>query len=274
MSDLERIVPLNPGGAAPPLFCVHAGSGSAYPYLELARLLGADQPVYGIEAPGFDGDREPVRSLPALSAEYAQTLREFQPDGDFLLLGWSLGGIIAFDMAQRLTAAGARVRQVIMIDVSVPRIAELPPEKEIVRRFLHDILASMRAPLAGLDRMLAEQPDEATSDAIFSNAERSGALPPGLETDLLAERYGVFRAHVEASYKFEVTEPYHGQVVHVIASASSSPHMRWNAMATNLTEHTMPGDHHSIWSGNSLLSLAEKVRAALRCGADRPDQRV
>jgi thioesterase domain-containing protein len=131
--DLERIVPLQPEGTAPPLFCVHASSGSAYSYLELARLLGADRPVYGIEAPGFDGDREPVRSLPALSAEYTGTLRTFRPDGDFLLLGWSLGGIIAFDMARRLTAAGARVRQVVMVDVSVPRVAELPSEKEIAR---------------------------------------------------------------------------------------------------------------------------------------------
>src|SRR3954454_8858500 len=99
MIDLERIVPLKPDGSATPLYCVHASSGSAYSYLELAQLLGADRPVYGIEAPGFDGDREPVRSLPALSAEYAETLREFQPDGNYLLLGWSLGGTIAFDMA-------------------------------------------------------------------------------------------------------------------------------------------------------------------------------
>lgn len=263
MIDLDRIVPLAPDGTATPLFCVHASSGSAYSYLGLAQLLGADRPVYGIEAPGFDGGREPVRSLPALSAEYAQTLRDFRPDGGFSLLGWSLGGIIAFDMAQRLTAAGASVRQVIMIDVSVPWIADLPPEKEIARRFLRDILAAVGTPPGTLDRILAGQPDDATSEAIFLTAERSGALPADLDADLLAERYAVFRAHVEASYGFEVTTSYHGPVVHLIASESPSQYMRWNNVATDLTEHTVPGSHYSIWTGDSLVQLAELTRAVL-----------
>ncbi len=269
MVDLDRIVPLRPAGGATPLFCVHASSGSAYSYLALARLLGPDQPVYGIEAPGFDGDREPVRSLPALSAEYAETLREFQPDGDFLLLGWSLGGIIALDMARQLTAAGACVRQVIMIDVSVPHVAELPPEKEIARRFLHDMLTTVGAPLAPVDRILAGYPDETTGEAIFRAAEGSGGLPADLDADLLTERYAVFRAHVEASYGFEVTEPYHGPVVHLIASESVSRYTRWGGLATDLTEHIVPGSHHSIWVGDGLLRLAGLVRAALT-SADAP----
>lgn len=263
MVDLERIVPLNPDGAATPLFCVHASSGSAYSYLELAKLLGADQPVYGIEAPGFDGDREPVRSVPALSGEYAETLREFEPNGDFSLLGWSLGGVIAFDMAQRLTAAGARVRLVILVDASVPTVTALPSEKEIARRLLHELLATLGAPSAGLDQVLAGLPDQAGSQAIFLATERAGVLPAELDAKLLAERYAVFRAHVQASYDFEVTEPYHGPVTHLIASGSLEYRMSWEKLATDLTEHIVPGSHHSIWTGDSLLRLAELVRFAL-----------
>jgi thioesterase domain-containing protein len=275
MVDLERLVPLStagspggstgggPNGAATPLYCVHAGSGSAYSYLDLARLLGDERPVYGIEAPGFDGDREPVRSLPALSGEYAETLRTVRPDGEFLLLGWSLGGIIALDLARRLTEAGASVRRVVLVDVSVPRVAELPPEREIARRFLLDILAAVGVEAAALDPVLAGQPDDADVEAIFAAVESSGVLPAELEADVLVMRYAVFRAHVEASYGFEVTEPYHGPVVHVIARESQSEFMRWDKVATDLTEHVMPGDHHSIWTGDGLLRLAELVRAAL-----------
>jgi thioesterase domain-containing protein len=263
MTGLDRIVPLAPDGTATPLFCVHASSGSAYSYLRLARLLGQGQPVYGIEAPGFDGSREPVRSLPELSAGYVQTLRGLRPDGDLSLLGWSLGGIIAFDMAQRLTAAGTPVRRLVMVDVSVPWIADLPPEKEIARRFLGDILAAAGASAETLDGIVARQPDDSGSDAIFLAAGRSGALPADLDADLLAERYAVFRAHVEASYGFEVTTPYHGPVVHLIASESQPEYMRWNNVATDLTEHIVPGSHYSIWTGASLMRLAELTRAAL-----------
>lgn len=270
MVDPERVVPLAPEGTATPVFCVHASSGSAYSYLPLARLLGADRPVYGIEAPGFDDDREPVRSLTALSAEYASTLRELRPDGDFLLLGWSLGGIIAFDTARRLTAAGARVRRVVMIDASVPRVTALPPEKEIVHRFLREMLATAGAAPTALDRVLAEQPDGAGGEAVFLAAGRSGALPADLDADLLTDRYAVFRAHVEASFGFEVTEPYHGPVVHLIASGSPWEHMRWGAVATDLTEHVVPGSHHSIWLGDGLRRLAGLTRAALADPAPDP----
>lgn len=61
----------------------------------------------------------------------------------------------------------------------------------------------------------------------------------------------------------DVTEPYDGSVVHLIASESLTSPMHWTGLATDLTEHTVPGSHHSIWTGDSLLRLAELARAAL-----------
>lgn len=262
-TDAERIVPLSPDGTATPLYCVHASSGSAYSYLALARLLGADRPVYGIEAPGFEGDREPVASVPELAAEYAATLRQSHPDGAFHLLGWSLGGLIAFDMARRLTAAGAYAGKVIMVDTSAPCVAPPPPEREIVRRFLHDIAAALGPePGTDLDGLLAGQP-HAAAGTVFRAVERSGALPAELDAELLTERYAVFRAHVEAAFGYEVDEPYHGPVWHLVASDSPPQSRRWGEAATDLTEHVVPGGHHSVWHGDGLERLAGLTRAAL-----------
>jgi thioesterase domain-containing protein len=263
MIDLDRIVPLHPEGSATPLFCVHAVSGSAYSYIPLADLLGEDQPVYGIEAPGFDSDREPVRSLTQLSAEYAETLRAFRPESDFLLLGWSIGGAIAFDMARRLTATGGAVRQVVLIDVSRPQPTELPPEKEIVGRFLQEMLATVNAPTAPVTAMLDGQPEAAGSREIFQATEHAGVLPPELDADLLTGRYSIFRAHIEALYRYGTDQAYHGPVTHLIATESPMPTMRWGGLATHLTEHTVPGSHYSIWTGSSLQTLAKRVRAAI-----------
>lgn len=264
MTDVDRIVPLDPNGSGTPLYCVHSSSGSAYSYLGLAQLL--DRPVHGIEAPGFDGAGEPVRSVGALAAEYADVLREVRPDGPYLLLGWSLGGIVALDMARRLTGMGATVPLVVMVDVSVPRVAPLPPERDIVRRFLHEILATLGEPVP--DGLLTGFPDEASSGELLEAA--AAGLPPELDVDLLTERYTVFRALVEASYGFEVSEPYGGPVVHVIASESRAMETRsggsyldWSAMATDLTEHTVTGTHHSIWSAAALPELAKVVEASI-----------
>ncbi|HEY0640142.1 MAG TPA: alpha/beta fold hydrolase [Pseudonocardiaceae bacterium] len=266
VADPELLVPLAPGAPGTPLFCVHASSGSAYSYLGLAGLLGDDRPVYGIEAPGFDGHREPVRSLRALSAEYAETLREFRAGGEVLLLGWSLGGVIAFDTASRLVSTGVRVPRLVLVDVSMPHVAELPPEHEVLRRFLRELLAAAGAgpqALDAVDPVIAALPSDATAEAALDAAERSGVLPSELDAELLTDRYAVFRAHLEASYGFEPTDRYPGPVTHFMASASSHHAMDWRPVAPCLTEHEVPGTHHSIWTGDSLHHLATLVRAAL-----------
>jgi thioesterase domain-containing protein len=262
-ADLDRIVALRDEGSAPALFCVPAVSGSAYSYTGLAGLLGADQPVYGFEAPGFDGDRTPLRSLPALSAEYVATLLEFQPDREYRLLGWSMGGVIAFDMAQRLTAAGATVSRVILVDVGLPWVADLPPEKEIQRRFMRDIMGIAGAPPAQLDAVFDALSDDVESTVTFTAIEAAAILPEEIDAEILADRFAVFRAHIEALFAFEVTEKYNGPVVHIMSAESMPEYMRWDRVATDLTEHVIPGDHHSIWSGDELVTLSELVRASL-----------
>lgn len=262
-NDMERLVPLIDDGEAPPLFCVHAVSGSPYTYAGLARLLSPGRPVYAFEAPGFDGDRLPVRSLPALSAEYCGILREFQPDGGYQLLGWSFGGVVAFDMAQRLTTAGVSVRQVILVDSGLPWVAELPPEREIRRRFLRDVTGIAGSGSAELDAVVANQPEDSTEEATFEAVEASGILPEEIDADLLGERYAVFRAHIEALFAFEVTDVYDGSVLHVMSEESEPRYMRWDKVSTNLTEHILPGDHHSLWRDDNLLAMSDLVRAVL-----------
>jgi len=264
-ADLDRIIPLaGEEGDASPLFCVHAGSGSAYSYAGLAQLLGPDQPVYGIEAPGFDDERKPLRSLPAMAAEYAETLQAFRPEGELRLLGWSMGGIIAFDTAQRLSRAGRTVSQLILVDSTVPYLADLPPEKEIQQRFLLDMLGVAGSASDELAAVFASHPDDVDDAVMFSAIEQAGLLPEELDADLLSERYAVFRAHIEALFAFEVTEPYDGPVVHIMSATTPSQYLRWEKMASNLTEHVVPGDHHSIWTGDSLVRMSELVQQALQ----------
>lgn len=261
--DLERLVPFNGDGPLSPLFCIHAVSGSAFTYLELAKLLGADQPVFGIEAPGFDGDREPVRSLPALSAEYVEMLQVFRPEGDLRLLGWSFGGVVAFDMAQRLAAAGSTVAQVILIDTGLPWVADLPPEKEIQRRFILDLIGIAGLSGTELADVFAGHPDDVDRAVMFAAVEESGLLPEEFDADLLCDRYAVFRAHIAALFAFEVTETYYGPVTHIMSAASEPRYMRWDRVSTDLVEHILDGDHHSIWRGAGLAEMAGLVRNAL-----------
>jgi thioesterase domain-containing protein len=263
-NDLGRIVPLQAGGSKPPLYCAHAVSGSAYSYLGLARLLGADQPVYGFEAPGFDNDRAPVRSLPALAAEYTAILREFQPTGPYQLLGWSLGGVLVFEMAKRLTAAGRTVSSLILVDAGLPEVMDLPPEREILRRYIRDMMGMSDESPAAPEAILSACPDDVAPVTVFEAVEAAGILPGEIDAGLLARQYAVFRAHLEAFYSIEVTGAYHGPAVHILASQSPAGDMRWGRLARDLSEHTVPGTHHSIWTGDGVVTMSEIIRQALR----------
>ncbi|GAA2654990.1 MULTISPECIES: thioesterase domain-containing protein [Streptomyces] len=262
MPDLDRIVPLRTEGDRTPLFCVHAVSGSAYSYAGLSRLLDEGRPVYGFEAPGFDNDRTPVRSLPALADEYTEILRAFRPSGEYRLMGWSLGGLLAHEMAKRLTAAGEKVANLIMVDSGLPVVMPLPPERDILIRFIRDMMGLEEAP-SELRKLFADWPADVAPDVVFEAVEESGLLPEEFDAYLLGGQYDVFRAHLEGFYSIDVTGGYDGPAVHVMADQSVAEDMRWKRLMPGLREHTIPGTHHSIWNAESLPTLTRIIQDAL-----------
>ncbi|MQY27936.1 non-ribosomal peptide synthetase [Nocardia aurantia] len=114
---LRPLLPIRsaPGSATPPLFCVHPAIGLAWCYSGLLAHLPADRPVYGLQAPHVTGAAESP-SMAALARDYVAQLRSVQPHGPYHLLGWSLGGLIAHEMAVQLQRAGERVALLAMMD--------------------------------------------------------------------------------------------------------------------------------------------------------------
>jgi len=113
-----ELVRLNGGGASRTVFCVHEGTGNITGYYDLARLLEPDTTLIGIEYDASLATAEvaPGERLSALAATYAGLIREHQPDGPYRLCGWSAGGLIAYEIGAQLSASGARVDWVGVID--------------------------------------------------------------------------------------------------------------------------------------------------------------
>ncbi|MEV5975417.1 amino acid adenylation domain-containing protein [Streptomyces sp. NPDC052114] len=116
---------MKPTGSRPPVFCLHSGVGFALSYMPLTPHLGAEHPVYGIQAPYVvDGAPLPT-SIEETAAEYIGMIKKVRPEGPYHLLGWSLGGLLAFEIAVQLRAAGDEVGLVANLD-SYPRAAGDP----------------------------------------------------------------------------------------------------------------------------------------------------
>ncbi|MGE5756703.1 MAG: non-ribosomal peptide synthetase, partial [Planctomycetaceae bacterium] len=114
------LVAIQPDGTRPPLFFVHPIGGNVVCYHELARQLGEDQPFYGIQAAGLEGEAEPEARLEIMAARYIEAMRGVRPDGPYCLGGWSLGGVVAFEMARQLRGQGQEVARLFLIDSRAP----------------------------------------------------------------------------------------------------------------------------------------------------------
>ena len=120
-------------GARAPLFC-HGGSDG------LARLLGADQPVYWLDPHGMNGGHIP-NTVEEMAAEYLDELSLIQPRGPYFLLGYSFGGLVMIELARLLIARSEEVALLVLVDPSAPPDLEaapaLPGQRRIVATQAH-----------------------------------------------------------------------------------------------------------------------------------------
>lgn len=110
------LVAIQPSGTRPPFFCMHGAGGNVLIYRDLARLLGTDQPFYGLQAPGLDGHCAPLTRIEDMAALYVKHIRKAHPHGPYFLGGYCAGGTIAFEVAQQLQLAGEKVALLALFD--------------------------------------------------------------------------------------------------------------------------------------------------------------
>ncbi|MCP5074585.1 MAG: KR domain-containing protein [Rhodobacteraceae bacterium] len=113
------------GGSKTPFFLVAGMFGNVLNLRYLAHLLGADRPFYGLQARGLYGDAEPHSCLHEAAADYIAEMRMVQPQGPYLLGGFSGGGITAYEIAHQLEAAGEKVALLAMLDTPLPQRRKL-----------------------------------------------------------------------------------------------------------------------------------------------------
>jgi NRPS condensation-like uncharacterized protein/acyl carrier protein len=112
----SSLVPIQPHGSNPPLFCFHAVGGNVLTYLNLSRYLGSEQPVYGLQARGLDGKDSFDTRIEDMATHYLEEILTLHPQGPYFLAGLSGGGVIAFEVAQQLQQKGKQVALVALFD--------------------------------------------------------------------------------------------------------------------------------------------------------------
>lgn len=110
------VIPIQPRGSKPPLFCVSHPNVNALGYVFLARYLGTDRPSYGLQG-SLPENRFDNLHFEAMATRYIEAMRTVQPNGPYLLTGYCHGGLIAFEMARQLERLGQSVAMLALLDV-------------------------------------------------------------------------------------------------------------------------------------------------------------
>lgn len=255
-----------------PLFFIHAVGGNVLNYRPLAAQMPADMPVYGLQALGLDGRTPPLTRIEDMAARYVQEVRKVQPIGPYHLAGGSMGGMIAYEMAQQLAAAGEQVALLGLIDTSsrYGRVVRDEARRPLAR--WHRV----RQRLQGLSVIAAVQKILGTLRARrqAANARRKVAtlrrrgeeVPHDLRYDDLEA------AHFRAYHEY-VVAPYAGTAILFRAERQDDDFdadaaLGWDALVGHLDVFRIPGDHDVIVEAPELAhSLRDAIEAARRPSA-------
>ena len=265
------LVPLNARGERPPLFLVHPVGGHVVCYVELARHLGRDQPVHAFQAVP---ETQHIETFEALATRYVEEMRRVQPSGPYFIGGWSLGGVVAFEMARQLEAAGQAVSGLVLID-SLPGSTLPQPQgnrEEWLFRLLVDDMQGWAGASLGLDPAdLAAMTDGSWAEPLLAALKQQGAMPDGFGPDDLRALVAVYRRNVLAFVDY-VPGTYPGRVL--LATASDSERALaadggdvlqiWSSVAQGGVEHlSLDTDHYGIVQGEPVQRLAEWLKEYL-----------
>jgi thioesterase domain-containing protein len=131
-SILDPVMPMRVGGDGPALFCAHTLMGLSWYYLALLPHVGARYPLYGLQARGLRRPEPLPVSIEEMARDYADQIRKIQPTGPYHLLGWSLGGNIAFAIAEELERRGAQVGLLVILDTNLLDLDSIETEPWVI----------------------------------------------------------------------------------------------------------------------------------------------
>ena len=267
--SFESLVPLKPTGTRSPLYMVHGLGSTVFKFYDLAQQLHPEQPVYGIQARGVESTHKPAESIEEMASQYISEILKNNPDGPYYLSGYSLGGIIAFEMTRQLENMGKTVAVLIMFDTFIVKNTQLKPG---LYKAVHKVAARTAKFLYTFGLLLSE-PQKTIQHKIFmwkQSYRRIRGLrlenDNGLDKDfdLLNE---LNRVHELAEVNYKLS--YYPKKLHLFRARKASRYMNdfkylgWKPYVKDIELHLVDGDHITMFDNSFIPGFAKTLQQVL-----------
>lgn len=283
------VVQLQPGKShAAPLFMIHPIGGGVDSYATLGRYLNSDWPLYGVRALGLDAEVDPCTNIPQMAACYLKKIISIQPQGPYYLGGWSMGGVVAYEMAQQLLQQGEVIGSLILIDSPAPSQSGRPTPWEIdFDLFTRGLGLTLPSPLVPDPSIPGD--DLNCLQSLLIAGHDQGALPRMLELDTLKQLYQVFSAHRMGLINYEAeicltsfpTLFFEAKVSHPKRGARfpnwgrSKTITAWQSLLPEeITHYVLPCDHFDLLKEPFIVQLASDLNQFLYHRMDSPKMAI
>lgn len=229
--ELQGLIAIHPHGQKPPLFAVAGRFGHSLKLLKLAKKLDPGQPFYALQPPAMDWEQAGCRELQDMAAHYVGMVRRVQEHGPYRLFGESFGGLMVYEMALQLRAAGEAVELLVMADT-------LPANLSLGDQIIEDSPMAMKQ-----------------------------ARPGMIEAEAATVRVG--HAHVHARKAYLLDKPFDGEIIYFLcaADAISPMHDRrrlWRHFAKGGVKWlVLPCGHGGFYEGPQFAMACNYLNACL-----------
>ena len=261
------LVPMRETGTKLPFFCVHGAGGNIMIFQDLCKNLGDDQPFYGLQAQGLDGESEPLTSVEAMAAQYLSEIRQIQPQGPYIFGGMCLGGLIAYEMAQQTQASGDDVALVVLLDARNPSSMLAMDENDITdNNTLNKIKNKLKQGdlLNTLKRKAGRLTTKVVKNTTWTIKEKVG--------NQFVDQEKRFYKHIwdanAIARKAYIPKPYTGDILALLAAEAPDgsprdPKRGWAKLAPQLEVIKVPGRHDTVVREPQVKGLAQSINQRL-----------
>ena len=264
------LVTIKASGNKPPLYIVHGAGLHVLLFNTLATLMDKEQPIYGLQAYGLNGNDRPFDRVEDMASHYIKEILQHNPEGPYYLAGYSFGGLISFEMAKQLTAMGKQPAFLGLIDTAAPQYTPKGVEQWALvgKKIAFAAADLLKNPVSAWQ--YRSESGKRTLKRLGWRWQQAGTHKHTIPANNLQEAEQLVDEQNGKAFVHYTPSPYEGEI-HLFRAkdrrfyVSDMTYLGWQPYSIGgIVVHHISGDHHTIFTPPNNIEFAEILQKSLQ----------